>query len=77
MSATLASAPSMTAARQPRASLGPFAAVQAWFRRLEAERELSALTDRELNDIGLSRGQIRDAVRGIGPFDMAVAYRSV
>lgn len=35
----------------------------AWRRYRDAVKELSQLTDRELNDIGLRRGEIEDAVR--------------
>ena len=37
--------------------------VNAWRRYREAVRELSQLTDRELNDIGVRRGDIEDLVR--------------
>ncbi len=35
----------------------------AWRRYREAIRELSQLTDRELNDIGIRRGEIETIVR--------------
>ena len=35
----------------------------AWRRYREAVRELSQLTDRELSDIGIRRGDIEDIVR--------------
>jgi|GEM_PF-7086894 len=76
MSATLASAPSATIAAKPRTSFGVVAHVQAFFRRLDTERELHSLSDRELADIGLSRSDIRNLVRGIGPFATASAFRS-
>ena len=34
-----------------------------WRRYRDAVRELSQLTDRELNDIGIRRGEIEDVVR--------------
>ena len=37
--------------------------VNAWRRYREAVRELSQLTDRELSDIGIRRGDIEDIVR--------------
>ncbi len=37
--------------------------VNAWRRYREAVRELSQLTDRELSDIGIRRGDIEDVVR--------------
>lgn len=50
--------------------------VAEWFKRLNAKmvhraqvratiKELSALTDRELHDIGIGRGQIRAVAEGI------------
>jgi uncharacterized protein YjiS (DUF1127 family) len=39
-------------------------AVSEWSRRRRAMAELNALTDRELADIGLTRGEIADAIRG-------------
>jgi uncharacterized protein YjiS (DUF1127 family) len=52
------------AIRDPRAGLAAFAArVNAWARRrIEIERtfnELNALTDRELDDLGFSRFDLR------------------
>ncbi|RBP13808.1 uncharacterized protein YjiS (DUF1127 family) [Roseiarcus fermentans] len=35
----------------------------AWRRYREAVRELSQMTDRELNDIGIRRGEIETVVR--------------
>jgi uncharacterized protein YjiS (DUF1127 family) len=35
----------------------------AWRRYREAVRELSQLSDRELSDIGIRRGEIEDIVR--------------
>jgi uncharacterized protein YjiS (DUF1127 family) len=35
----------------------------AWRRYREAVRELSQLTDRELSDIGIRRGEIEDVAR--------------
>ncbi len=43
-----------------RASL----AVSEWARRRRAAAELRALTDRELADIGLTRGEIAQVIRG-------------
>ncbi len=37
--------------------------VNTWRRYREAVRELSQLTDRELSDIGIRRGDIEDVVR--------------
>jgi uncharacterized protein YjiS (DUF1127 family) len=37
--------------------------LNAWRRYREAVRELSQLSDRELNDIGIRRGEIEDIVR--------------
>lgn len=37
--------------------------LQAWRKYREAVRELSALTDRELSDIGIRRGDIEYIVR--------------
>lgn len=37
--------------------------LNAWRRYREAVRELSHLTDRELEDIGIRRGDIEDVVR--------------
>jgi uncharacterized protein YjiS (DUF1127 family) len=37
--------------------------LNAWRRYREAVRELSQLSDRELNDIGIRRGDIEDVVR--------------
>jgi uncharacterized protein YjiS (DUF1127 family) len=37
--------------------------LQAWRKYREAVRELSALTDRELSDIGIRRGDIEFIVR--------------
>jgi uncharacterized protein YjiS (DUF1127 family) len=37
--------------------------LNAWRRYREAVRELSQLSDRELNDIGIRRGDIEDIVR--------------
>ncbi|MDE0050740.1 MAG: DUF1127 domain-containing protein [Rhodospirillales bacterium] len=39
-------------------------AVRNWQERHRARRELESLTDRELADIGISRGCIDAAVRG-------------
>ena len=39
-------------------------ALSAWSRRRRAAAELRALTDRELADIGLTRGDIGNLVRG-------------
>lgn len=47
------------------AAAGPAALVSAirrWHRKREAVRELSAMSDHILRDIGLSRGQIRSVV---------------
>ncbi|MGO4873035.1 MAG: DUF1127 domain-containing protein [Roseiarcus sp.] len=38
--------------------------LNAWRRYREAVRELSQMTDRELEDIGIRRGDIRYVVRG-------------
>jgi uncharacterized protein YjiS (DUF1127 family) len=38
--------------------------LNAWLRYREAVRELSQMTDRELEDIGIRRGDIRYVVRG-------------
>lgn len=37
--------------------------LNAWRRYRDAVRELSQLSDRELNDIGIRRGDIEDIVR--------------
>ena len=37
--------------------------LSAWRRYRDAVRELSQLTDRELSDIGIRRGDIEDLVR--------------
>ena len=37
--------------------------LNAWRRYRESVRELSQLSDRELNDIGIRRGEIEDIVR--------------
>ena len=37
--------------------------LNAWRRYRDAVRELSQLTDRELSDIGIRRGDIEDVVR--------------
>jgi uncharacterized protein YjiS (DUF1127 family) len=37
--------------------------IRQWHRSLETARQLSALSDRELSDIGLSRGDIYQAAR--------------
>jgi uncharacterized protein YjiS (DUF1127 family) len=37
--------------------------LNAWRRYREAVRELSQLSDRELTDIGIRRGEIEDIVR--------------
>jgi uncharacterized protein YjiS (DUF1127 family) len=37
--------------------------VRAWMRYREAVRELSQLSDLELHDIGISRGEIDNVVR--------------
>jgi uncharacterized protein YjiS (DUF1127 family) len=37
--------------------------LNAWRRYYDAVRELSQLSDRELNDIGIRRGDIEDIVR--------------
>jgi uncharacterized protein YjiS (DUF1127 family) len=37
--------------------------LNAWRRYREAVRELSQLSDRELSDIGIRRGEIEDIVR--------------
>jgi uncharacterized protein YjiS (DUF1127 family) len=39
-------------------------ALSAWSRRRRAAAELKALTDRELADLGLTRGDIGNVVRG-------------
>lgn len=39
-----------------------FAAVAEWKDKRDTRRSLGALTDRELSDIGLSRGEIEDVV---------------
>ena len=36
---------------------------QAWLRFRESVRELSRLSDRELNDLGIGRSDIEDVVR--------------
>jgi len=41
-----------------------FRGVSEWARRPRAAAELNALTDRELADIGLTRGEIGHVVRG-------------
>ncbi len=41
-----------------------FEAVSEWSRRRRAAAELNALTDRELADIGITRGDIGGIVRG-------------
>jgi uncharacterized protein YjiS (DUF1127 family) len=40
-----------------------FARLQSWLRYRQSVAELSRLTDRELTDIGLSRGTIESAAR--------------
>jgi uncharacterized protein YjiS (DUF1127 family) len=37
--------------------------LRRWWRARETARQLAALTDRELSDIGLSRGDIHQAAR--------------
>lgn len=39
------------------------ARIQAWLKMRSSMRELSALTDRELADIGVNRSSIEQAVR--------------
>jgi uncharacterized protein YjiS (DUF1127 family) len=51
--------PSATAERHK----GIAATIQDWMERRRAETELSNLSDRDLADIGLSRADIRTAVR--------------
>lgn len=38
---------------------GIFAKIAAWYESYQTRRALSSLTDRELNDIGLSRSDIQ------------------
>ncbi len=40
------------------------AGLRAWLKHREAIRLLSDLSDRELDDLGISRGEIRAAVGG-------------
>ncbi len=42
-----------------------FARVAAWNDQRITRRELANLSDRELDDIGLCRGDIEDVVRGL------------
>jgi uncharacterized protein YjiS (DUF1127 family) len=47
-----------------------------WMQRRRAEAELRALTDRELADIGLTRGDIAFVLRGEMMADEAIAPRA-
>jgi uncharacterized protein YjiS (DUF1127 family) len=38
--------------------------IAGYFARVQAERQLEALDDRMLHDIGVARGDIRNMVRG-------------
>ena len=44
---------------------GLLEAFKAWRKRRAAEAELARLSDRALADIGLTRGEIRNVVRGV------------
>jgi len=50
-----------------RAPARAWAALRAWHNRRVAVRELSAMPDAQLRDIGIERYQIRDAVNGAYP----------
>ena len=53
-----------------------FRALAAWNRRRQSIRALSALSDRELSDIGIIRGEIETVVRqipGMNGEDVAMA----
>jgi len=50
-----------------RALSRTWAALRAWNNRRIAVRELSAMPDAQLRDIGIERYQIRDAVNGAYP----------
>lgn len=50
-----------------RALARTWAALRAWNNRRIAVRELSAMPDAQLRDIGIERYQIRDAVNGAYP----------
>ena len=52
-------------AERHKSLLGGF---KAWRQRRAAEAELSNLSDRDLSDIGLTRAEIRKAVRVHGAF---------
>ncbi len=39
--------------------------ITAWMKYRDSVRQLSSLTDRELQDIGLERGNIENAARGL------------
>jgi uncharacterized protein YjiS (DUF1127 family) len=45
-------------------TFAPIAALRAWLDTRRTERALSKLSDRELDDIGLTRGDINDIARG-------------
>jgi len=40
-------------------------AIKNWLERRATNKQLNMLTDRELNDIGITRGDISNIVRGM------------
>lgn len=44
---------------------GMIEAIRRWQRRQETRRQLYALDARQLNDIGINRGDIEDIARGV------------
>lgn len=55
----------MTSNAPRTTSFSPLAALRAWRDARATERALSRLSDRELDDIGLCRGDIADIAQGV------------
>jgi len=59
----------ITSARRASFFLGYWRVFQAWRERARIRAELSSFSDRELWDIGVSRGEI-DYIASNGPIDL-------